>query len=469
MEGKSEERNTTLLIKTEGSLSISQVSNIERHSNIKRLERVTALVIRFIRNCCTQERKISERLTIEELVNARMLWVLDAQRQAINEPKFEQRTADFGLVQGNDSLVSCHRRLGKSGLSEDAKRPILLPGKHPLTNLIIQQCHEIVGHGGVARTLAEVRSKYWIIKGQQVVRKIIKGCWRCKRFLVKRLQDNQTSQLPSFRVNQSRPFQYTGVDFTGPLHIRNGKEEKKAYITLFTCAVTRAVHLELAKGLTAAEFRRNLEKFVARRGTPNLLVSDNAATFKAVSVDLEEIYNHPEVREYLDEIYVQWQFNLALAAWWGGFFERIVGLVKTILRRMLGKAKLGFKELEVVLAKTEAILNNRPLTYQGQDLEEEPSTPNHLIYGCKLPQMVEEPEDCFDEKVDLDRRRKYVEQKLSNVWNRWHREYLVGLREAHKMKMDQGNTGLPSLLVSAGESRFFSISPNLPEKLKISW
>ena len=147
------------------------------------------------------------------------------------------------------------------------------------------------------------------------------------------------------------------------------------------------------------------------------------------------------MREYLDEIYLQWQFNLALAAWWGGFFERIVGLVKTILRRMLGKAKLGFKELEVILAKTEAILNNRPLTYQGEDLEEESLTPNHLIYGCKLPQMVEEPEDCFDEQVDLDRKRKYVEQKLSNVWNHWHREYLVGLREAHKVKMDQGYMG----------------------------
>ena len=156
-----------------------------------------------------------------------MLRVLDTQRQVINEPEFEQRTANVGLVQGNDSLVRCHGRLGKSGLSEDAKRPILLPGKHPLTNLIIQQCHEIVGHSGVARMLAEVRSKYWIIKGRQVVRKIIKGCRRCKRFLVKRLQDNQTSQLPSFRVNQSRPFQYTGVNFAGPLHIRNGKEEKR--------------------------------------------------------------------------------------------------------------------------------------------------------------------------------------------------------------------------------------------------
>ena len=74
----------------------------------------------------------------------------------ICEPKLEQKIVDLGLVQGNDLLVRYHGRHGKSGLSEDTERPILIPGKHPLTNWIIQQCHEIVGHGGVARRVAEV-------------------------------------------------------------------------------------------------------------------------------------------------------------------------------------------------------------------------------------------------------------------------------------------------------------------------
>ena len=73
-------------------------------------------------------------------------------------------------------------------------------------------------------------------------------------------------------------------------------------------------------------------------------------------MDLKEIYNHPEVREYLDEIYLQWPFNLALAAGWVGFFQRIVGLVKTILRKTLRKEKLGFKELQVILAKQKLFL-----------------------------------------------------------------------------------------------------------------
>ena len=68
-------------------------------------------------------------------------------------------------------------------------------------------------------------------------------------------------------------------------------------------------------------------------------------------------------------------------------------MMKQILRKILGNARLTFEEMEVVLKKTQAILNNRPLTYQGEELEEEAITPNHLIFGhilhnCQIYQMT---------------------------------------------------------------------------------
>ena len=75
--------------------------------------------------------------------------------------------------------------------------------------------------------------------------------------------------LPRMRVMQTRPFQHTGLDFAGPLMVKDGNQSK-AYVTLFTCATTRAVHLELAPDMSAGTFRQSLEKFVARRGMPNL-------------------------------------------------------------------------------------------------------------------------------------------------------------------------------------------------------
>ena len=66
---------------------------------------------------------------------------------------------------------------------------------------------------------------------------------------------------------------------------------------------------------------------------------------------------------------------MSLAAWWGGFVHHMVGMMKPVLRKILGNARLTFEEMEVVLEKTQAILNNRPLTYQGEELEEEAITP----------------------------------------------------------------------------------------------
>ena len=117
-----------------------------------------------------------------------------------------------------------------------------------------------------------------------------------------------------------------------------------------------------------------------------------------------------------------------------GFFECMAAMMKQILRKILGNAGLTFEEMEAVLKKTQAILNNRPLTYQGEELEEEAITPNHLILGHILPQLPDIPDDIL-EKEDALTRLKYVEQKLNHVWSRWSKEYLIGLREFYKSKV----------------------------------
>ena len=162
-------------------------------------------------------------------------------------------------------------------------------------------------------------------------------------------------------------------------------------------------------------------------------MSDNAATFKSTVAELKELFDHPEVQAYLQGNYLTWKFNLSLAPWWGGFYERMVGMTKGILRKALGNSKLTFGELEVILIKAESILNNRPLTYQSEELDEQALTPNHLIYGDKLATMPTVPEDCFSDDI-IGKKKLYVEEKLNHVWSRWSSEYLATLREFHKVK-----------------------------------
>ena len=122
----------------------------------------------------------------------------------------------------------------------------------------------------------------------------------------------------------------------------------KCYIALFTCASTRAIHLELTPDLSAKSFSRVLKRFSGRRGLPTLFISDNGKTFK-----------DSEVRKFVKAKNIVWQYNVPTESWWGGFFEICVKLVKRCLKKMLDNAKLNYEELESVLIETEGALNSR--------------------------------------------------------------------------------------------------------------
>eukprot|EP00794_Sanderia_malayensis_P013531 gene13531-biopygen10799 len=173
----------------------------------------------------------------------------------------------------------------------------------------------------------------------------------------------------------------------------------------------------------------------ARRGTPTLIVSDNAKTFKSTAALLKKLWEDQRIVEYLELKQITWKFNFERSQWWGGQFERMAGLVKRCLRKVLGNAKLSFDELQTVLVEIESTLNSRPLTYQYDELGEQVLTPSHLIFGRRLATLSEQYEISMnrdDEQNSLSRRFDYLTRKLTHFWNRWKREYLAGLRERHR-------------------------------------
>ena len=110
-----------------------------------------------------------------------------------------------------------------------------------------------------------------------------------------------TASLPEFRVNLATPFSRVGVDFAGPMYVKGrAKQLKKVYVCLFSCCVTRALPLDLVEDLSTPTFLRCLRKFTAQRGTPALIVSDNAKTFKGAEKEICTLFRHPEVRAELD-------------------------------------------------------------------------------------------------------------------------------------------------------------------------
>ena len=170
------------------------------------------------------------------------------------------------------------------------------------------------------------------------------------------------------RTKDARPFEITGVDFTGALHVKNTDDNKAYIICLFTCGVMRAVHLEIVGDLSVETFLQTLRRFAACRSLPRVMISDNASTYEAAAKVLEQLINSDNLGESLCTLGVHWKFISKRAPWHGGFWERLIGLTKTTLRKILGRAFVILQVLQTLVVEIEAVLNDRPLTYVSPDL-----------------------------------------------------------------------------------------------------
>ena len=199
----------------------------------------------------------------------------------------------MGLVLDEDGLIRCEGRIQNSSQEQEAKRPVILPSKHHFTELVIREHHAVVHHNGIRDTLNSIRERYWIKRGREAVKKVVKRCVVCRKMEAKPFATPKTPQLPTCRVSEEPPFSNTGIDFAGPVYVRtsscNNCQQDKVYIALFTGACTRALHLELVENMSAATFLQAFRRFTSRRGLPNKILTDNAKTFKSASKEVRMI------------------------------------------------------------------------------------------------------------------------------------------------------------------------------------
>lgn len=192
-------------------------------------------------------------------------------------------------------------------------------------------------------------------------------------------------------------------------------------------------------------FLRCFRRFIARRGVPELVILDNAKTFKVASKELKLLYQHQVVQAFLNEKRITWRFNLEKAPWWGGFCERMVKGVKRCLRKTLGNARLSYDKLLTAVIEVEGTLNVRPLTYVYEEGDsEEPSTPSHLMHRRRLtllpPYPLRRDEEEEVSVKGLNKHLKYLSCKLNHFWKRWKRGYLLESREHHRRNLPRGST-----------------------------
>lgn len=159
----------------------------------------------------------------------------------------------FNLYPDEKGLMQCRGRTQNSLLNQEVKTPMLLPSKQHVVEMIVRDTHDQMLHSGVSTTLT-TRERFWIIRGRQTVKRILRRCVPCRRIEGNHFPIPQQPELPKERVSDKPPFTHTGVDFAGPLYTSDkveNAEDAKVYVCLFMCASTRGVHSELTKRWSA--------------------------------------------------------------------------------------------------------------------------------------------------------------------------------------------------------------------------
>lgn len=428
-----EKRNIVLI----STVEISDVENLlSRFSSLRKIQGIIAWCLRFVHNCSRAD-KLSGPLSTSELHAALMRMVVVVQSSVFSSEidniragrpcsKYLQKLSPFV---DNSGVLRVGGRLLHSGLAFEAKYPALLPKNHRLSELLIEQVHREHLHPGVNTTLYLLQQNFWIVSARTTIRKCLSKCIRCFRTRPIPLEPPM-GNLPVGRVSQAKPFSRVGVDYGGPFPIllsrRRGTKTSKAYLCLFVCFATRAIHLEIASDLSSDTFIAALKRFVSRRGRCSDIHSDCGTNFVGANRELNSL-----LKTAAEGQGIRWHFNPPSSPHFGGLWESGVKSVKTHMARVIGGQILTYEELNTLAVQIEAVLNSRPLCPISSDPNDLTAlTPGHFL---TLEPLTSIP-DVDLSHLNLSRlsRWQLVQQMHRDFWKRWKTEYLHTFHQRSK-------------------------------------
>uniref|UniRef100_A0A1I8BFE7 CCHC-type domain-containing protein n=1 Tax=Meloidogyne hapla TaxID=6305 RepID=A0A1I8BFE7_MELHA len=360
------------LVAKEIDEEITPICDFERFSQWKRSRNSMAYVLRAVELFKNQEAKMNKNpncdvklippLTTGEIKDAEILLIIEAQEMF---PPKEESIQNLGLFQ-KDGIWRAGGRLQRSELEPNAIHPIYLSPAAPIVPLIIKDMHRERKHTGTINLCAALRQTYWIPKCRKTVANVTQKnqktkCHLCERYYSKAYDYPEAPPLPNYRVSGNEIWETVGIDYFGPMTVKSedGKSTLKMWGAIFVCALSRLIHLELVLDATAEKFLLAFTRFARRWRIPKRIISDNGTNFVLGSKGLKklcqenakerqlwlEIYEDREVKEYSTTNKIEWIFITPFAPWRGGLYERMIGVVKHHLKRVIARKTMTTEEM----------------------------------------------------------------------------------------------------------------------------
>lgn len=436
-EVQSEEKKNIILSATNNDTCNFLDKLLLDHSSLNSIKRILGYILRFINNCRFPNKKIMGNFSYKELNNALLTLVKREQQLAFstelsklnNNQKLPKPFQKLNVFIDEQQILRVGGRLHYSALLYDKKHPALLPRQSRLTFLIIETIHKKYMHAGLQTVQYLLYQNFWILSAKRAIRHVLSNCLKCFKVKPKSFQPLM-GNLPSPRILPNKCFLHSGVDYAGPFHITlskiRGAKTYKAYVCLFVCLSTKAIHIELVSDLTSNAFLAALRRFIARRGRVSHLYSDNGTNFVKANKDLILLTRSAASTES-----IEWHFIPPSAPHFGGLWEAGVKCMKGHLIRVIGNQILTYEEFYTILCQIEAILNSRPLTPLSSDPNDlSVLTPGHFL--TMEPLTTAPDSDLTDVKFNCLNRWQLLQRIQQDIWSRWHREYLHTLQQRSK-------------------------------------
>ncbi|XP_057372213.1 uncharacterized protein LOC130693108 [Daphnia carinata] len=287
----------------------------------------------------------------------------------------------------NEGILRVRGRLERGDFAEFLKHPVILHYDSSVTQLVITEAHNRIQHKRIEHTIAALRSEYYILRFRHTVQRVLSKCLICRHNLASP-QIPLMAALPANRLQSHLPpFTLTDIDFFGPYDVVIRRKCEKRYGVLFTCMITRAVHIEMACALNTESILLSFWRFANRRGCRSEIQSDNGTNLTSGSRELQvalQSLNTKAVADRLARRSIKLNFNPPAAPHFGGSWERLIQSTKKALSHVLNGQTFTDDSLFSAFVAVENLLNGRPLTYVAIDPREPaPLTPNHFCLDAQ--------------------------------------------------------------------------------------
>ena len=451
----SEETKKTVLFSSPNQENVLEIL-CNKFSSFNSIQRILAYCLRFIQNLKNKVNNcalIHTPLNSQELHNSLLILIKYTQQNSfndeINRKDFSKPLKKLKVFVDKDDLLRVGGRLKFSNLPYDAKYPFLMPRKSRLTILLIEYYHKKYLHAGPRTLHFLISQNFWILSPRRAINSVLSKCLICWKINPKGYEPPM-SDLPASRILQTKCFLHSGVDFAGPYLITlsryRGVKTCKAYICLFVCLATKAIHLELASDLSSETFLSALQRFISRRGRCEKLYSDQGTNFVGAYNEIKKIMQYAANQEKID-----WHFNPPSSPHFGGLWEAGVKAVKTHLTRVIGHQILTYEEFYTLLTLTESVLNSRPLTAMSADPDDiNALTPGHFLTLEPLTPLP--TPDLTGISLNRLSRWQLLQRLHTDFWNRWHKEYLHSLQQRSKWLTDMSLPAVGTLVLIKGDN-----------------